>query len=186
LRRILFALLVAAFPGHAETVPYRLDSAASVVGFKASFAGGPITGQMPVARADLSLDFDTVANSRIDVTLDAARARASFPFAAQAMKGPDVLDTGQFPTIRFVSRRVRAAGAGATVDGDLTIRGVTRPVRLDAQFYTQRGSAPGDLSRLSIRLTGSVSRAAHGATGWADMVGDSVALDILARITRAN
>jgi polyisoprenoid-binding protein YceI len=102
------------------------------------------------------------------------------------MKGPDVLDTGQFPTIRFVSRRVRAAGAGATVDGDLTIRGVTRPVRLDAQFYTQRGSAPGDLSRLSIRLTGSVSRAAHGATGWADMVGDSVALDILARITRAN
>jgi polyisoprenoid-binding protein YceI len=186
MHRLILALLLAATPAASDPVPYRLDTTASVVGFRTSFAGGPITGQMPVTRADLSLDFDTVANSRIEVTLDAARAQASFPFAAQAMKSPDVLDTGQFPSIRFTSRRVRAAGAGATVDGDLTIRGVTRPVRLNAQLYRQKGSAPGDLSRLSIRLTGSVSRAAYGATGWADMVGDTVALDILARIARAD
>jgi polyisoprenoid-binding protein YceI len=71
------------------------------------------------------------------------------------------------------------------VVGNLTIRGVTRPVRLAAQLYRQKGTAEGDRSRLSIRLTGSVSRAAFGATGWADLVGDTVAIDILARIARA-
>lgn len=186
MRRLILALALCAAPATADPVPYRLDTAASVVGFRTSFAGGPITGQMPVTRADLTLDFDSVGNSRIAVTLDAARAQASFPFAAQAMKGPDVLDTRQHPVIRFASRRVRPDGDGATVDGDLTIRGVTRPVRLSAQLYRQQGQPKGDLSHLSIRLTGSVSRAAFGATGWAGMVGDTVALDILARIARAD
>jgi polyisoprenoid-binding protein YceI len=186
--RVLAAILTTvllALPAGAETLAYRLDATASVVGFSVRFAGGPITGQMPVTRADLTLDFDRVANCRIDVTLDASRAQASFPFAAQAMKAADVLDTGRHPAIRFASTRVRADGAGAVVDGNLTIRGVTRPVRLAAQLYRQKGTAEGDRSRLSIRLTGSVSRAAFGATGWADLVGDTVAIDILARIARA-
>jgi polyisoprenoid-binding protein YceI len=184
MRVLAIVLALAAAPAAADPAHYMLDTTASVVGFKTKFAGGPITGQMPVSKADLMLDFDSVANSQISVTLDASRAQASFPFAAQAMKGSDVLDTARYPDILFVSRTVKRNGDGATVDGDLTIRGVTHPVRLAAQLYRQQGYAEGDLSHLTIRLTGSVSRSDFGATGWADMVADTVALDILARIAR--
>lgn len=186
MRLLALALVLLAGPAPAEPAHYRLDATGSVVGFRTGFAGGPVTGQMPVSRADLVLDFDRVANCRISVTLDAAQAKASLPFAAQAMKGPDLLDTARHPEIRFVSRRVQAQGDGAVVEGDLTIRGVTRPVRLAARLYRQGGHAAGDLSHLTVRLTGSVSRSAFGATGWADMVPDRVALDILARIARAD
>ena len=63
---------------------------------------------------------------------------------------------------------------------------VTRPVLLDAMIWRQKGHAPGDLSQLTVRLTGAVLRSDYGATGWADMVGDEVRLTILARIARAD
>ena len=122
----------------------------------------------------------------LDVTLDASGAQASFPFAAQAMKGPKVLDTGDHPQIIFESTSVQVAGKGARVLGLVTIRGVSKPMVLDAQIYRQKGTAEGDLSHLSIRLTGAVQRSQFGATGWADMVGDEVRLNILARIARVN
>lgn len=186
MRSTVFAILFALLPGDAlaETSDYILQPDQSSVGFETDFGTDRITGRMPVSAADLTLDFDRVVNSTIDVTLDVSRAEASFPFAAQAMKGPKVLDAGDHPTIRFVSTGVRAAGAGARVDGNLTIRGVTRPVTLDAQVYRQQGYVEGDRSRLAIRLTGAVNRSDYGATGWSDLVGDEVRLDILARIAR--
>ena len=76
-----------------------------------------ISGQMPITRADLTLDFKDVSASRVAVTLDAAHADASFPFAAQAMKGPKVLDSKEFPQISFESTSVNSKGDGAEVDG---------------------------------------------------------------------
>ena len=81
------------------------------------------------------------------MTLDVSGAEASFPFAAQAMKGPKVLDAREFPTIGFQSTAVKAEGDGAQVKGNITIRGVTRPIILDAVIYRQQGTVAGD-SRL--------------------------------------
>lgn len=168
----------------AAPVPYEIEAAKSTVGFETDFGPDKITGSMPLARADLVLDFSNVANCSIDVTLDIAGASASFPFASQALKGPKVLDAARYPAITFVSSAVRAKGDGAEVDGDLTIRGVTRPVTLAAQIYRQDGFSEGDFSHLSVLLTGAVNRSDFGATGWADMVGDQVRLRILARISQ--
>jgi polyisoprenoid-binding protein YceI len=170
----------------AAPVPYALQPEASSVGFETDFGQDKITGRMPVARAELSLDLDTVSNSTVAVTLDVANANASFPFAAQAMKGPKVLDAEAFPEISFVSTGVRRQGDGAAVDGNITIRGVTRPITFNAQIWRQQDTEAGDLSRLTLRLTGKVRRSDFGATGWNDLVGDEVRLDILARITREN
>ena len=89
-------------------------------------------------------------------------------------------------TISFKSTSVKADGDGAAVQGNITIRGVTRPAALHAVIFRQQGSADGDLSHLTIHLTGAVARSDFGATGWADMVGDQVRLDIIARIIRVN
>lgn len=169
----------------AKPVPYALEQDESSVGFETDFGPDLITGIMPVKSAALVLDFDRVENCRIDVALDVASAQASFPFAAQAMKGPKVLDAAGHPEMSFRSTAIRRAGDGARVEGQLTIRGVTRPVVLRAEIYRQKGTQEGDLRQLTVRLTGVVLRSEFGATGWADMVGDEVRLTILARIARA-
>lgn len=184
LRAVLACLLLVAHPALAAPARYALDEQASTVGFETDFGPDRITGRMPVTRADLTLDFDSVANSRVDVTLDVSRAEASFPFAAQAMKGPKVLDARSFPEITFASTSVRARGDGAEVQGNVTIRGVTRPMTLAAVIWRKQGAAEGDLSHLTIRLTGTVNRSDFGATGWSDLVSDQVRLDILARVAR--
>lgn len=187
--RLLPALLLGAalaLPAAAAPVPYDLQPDQSTVGFETDFGPDRITGAMPVKSAKLVLDFDQVKNCVIDVALDVSHANASFPFAAQAMKGPKVLDSAAYPEMTFRSTAVQRAGDGATVDGALTIRGVTRPVTLAAAIFRQQGRAEGDLSHLTVRLTGKVNRSDYGATGWNDMVGDEVRLVITARIARAD
>lgn len=187
LHSIALALILTATPPLAAApAHYLLEPEKSVVAFETDFGGGAarITGKMPVLAADLTIDFDRVAASHVAVTLDAAHADTSNPLATEAMMGAKVLDTAEFPQITFESTAVRAAGDGASVTGNLTIRGVTRPVTLDARIYRQKGTAEGDRSSLSILLTGTVSRSAFGASGFPDMVGDDVRLKILARIRR--
>ncbi len=181
---ILCLLFGYATPAAAVPVAYTLEADKSVVAFETDFGADTVSGQMPVARADLSLDFDKVANSQINVELDVSRAKASFPFAAQALKGATVLDAGTYPRMIFHSTAVRATGKTAAVTGNLTIRGVTRPIVLKAEIYRQTGFVDGDLSHLTIRLTGRVNRSDYGATGFADMVKDEVRIVITARIAR--
>ena len=179
-------ILLTAAAAQASPQSYVLQPQASTVGFETDFGPDKITGRMPVTQADLKIDFQNVAGSTFTVTLDVAHAEASFPFAAQAMRGPKVLDSAEFPTITFQSTSVKADGDGAAVSGNMTIRGVTHPAQLHAAIYRQQGTVAGDLSLLTIHLTGSVKRSEFGATGWSDMVGDQVRLDILARIERVN
>ena len=184
--RALLLLLTMALPANAAPAAYVLEPADFSVRFETNFGSDTITGKMPVLRADLLLDFQRLSASKVAVTLDSAHATASFPFAAQAMKGPKVLDSDVFPQISFVSNSVTAKGDGAEVKGSVTIRGVTKPMVMQAIIWRQKGHASGDLSRLTIRLTGVVNRSDFGAVGWSDMVGDQVRLDILARIARSD
>ncbi|WP_353474560.1 YceI family protein [Salipiger sp. H15] len=190
MRAVLLALALA-LPLAVPAAPaaarhYLLDGPGSQVGFATDFGPGRITGTFPVSGADLELDFADVARSKVSVTLDVSSAQASFPFAAQAMKGPKVLDARHYPTIAFRSTQVRRNGAGAVIDGALTLRGTTQPVSLRAVFARPVGSDPSDLDHLLIWLTGAIRRSAFGATGWPDAVGDEVRLDITARIVRAD
>lgn len=184
MRALMLLLALAASPGLAEPAHYTLQPEASVVGFETDFGGDTISGQMPISRADLVLDFNNLSASHVAVTLDAVHADASFPFAAQAMKGPKVLDSKDHPQIRFESTSFDAKGDGAEVKGHLTIRGITKPMVMQAKIWRQNGYEADDLSHLTIRLTGAVNRSDFGAVGWSDMVGDQVRLDILARIAR--
>ncbi len=178
----LLVLLVFSNAAAAAPVAYVLEPERSTVGFATDFGQQVITGRMPVTQANLTLDFDDVGNTTVDVVLDVSRATASFPFAAQTLKGGTVLDARSFPTIRFVSTRVRRDGQSADVQGDLTIRGVTKRVTLRATIYRPEGQAEGDNSHLTVQLLGAVNRSDFGAVGFSDMVADEVRLDIVARI----
>jgi polyisoprenoid-binding protein YceI len=180
--RLLAVLLLLAAPTTAAPRPYVLDSGSSSVAFTWTFGPDTVRGRMAVAGADLALDLEDIGASQVSVAVDVTRADAGHPLATQAMTGPRVLDAAAYPTITFQSRRVTLVGDGqARIEGDIAIRGVTRPVTLDARLTT---STP-DLSRLTVTLSGVVYRSDFGATGWSDVVGDEVRLDIVAALQAA-
>ena len=183
---ILALIALLALPAQAGTVAYQMDAANSTVAFETDFGPDKITGSFPLEQADLNLDFDNAANCTVEVALDVTGAKASFPFAAQALKGPKVLDAKDHPRMTFTSTSVKGAGDTAEVTGNLTIRGVTKSVTLKAQLFRPQGSAATDLDHLTVTLSGRVNRSDFGATGWSDMVGDEVRILITARIDAAN
>lgn len=186
-RVLAFALTLFLPTAHAQAGPidYLLDPEGSKVGFEVAFNQGTVRGTMPVAAAEVTLDFDTAARSHARVIVNAAAASANVPFAIQAMKSQGVLDTARFPEITFDSTGFRRSGDTAEVTGNLTIRDVTRPVTLAARIFRPKGTDQGYRDALAVQLTGTVLRSDFGATGFADLVGDSVTLKILARIVRA-
>jgi polyisoprenoid-binding protein YceI len=182
---VVAGLVVALWAGAAAAGPrvYAVVAGESEVGFAWDFGEDEIRGIMPLARADLAIDFDDLGASTVDVAVDVRGAEAGFPFATQGMQGPTVLDAANFPLIEFRSDDVRRTGEGtAEIRGAITVRGVTQPMVFRAEIYRARGSAEGDLSELVVLLTGSLSRAAFGADGWADLAGDEVRLRILAAL----
>jgi polyisoprenoid-binding protein YceI len=175
--------LVAATAGVAAPRAYGVVAGESEVRFAWDFGTDEVAGRMPVARADLVIDFDDLAQSSVDVAVDVAGAEAGFPFATQGMLGPTVLDAARWPLIEFASDDVRRTGPGtAEIRGEITVRGVTRPMVFQAEIYRAQGSAEGDLSRLVVLLTGAVKRSEFGADGWADLAGDEVRLRIMAAL----
>ncbi len=190
-RQTLSLILLATLSSQvgAAQVPYKLNPDATSVEFSYVLSGVPQTGTMPISNADIRIDASQLTNSRVIVLLDVSGATTKLPFARSAMLSRDVLNAAEFPSIRFSSTRI-SLGAdgrlsdGSTISGDLTIRGVTRPITLQASLYRQRGTTPDDLGTLSIRLTGALNRNDFGATGYAELVGELVGLDIRAEITR--
>lgn len=181
---ILSFVLAAAAP--AAPIAYAYDPDGSSVTAEADYGEIPVRARMPVAAITLAIDFDRVAGSRFAVTLRADRATSDIPFAARVIMGESVLDAADHPEIHFASTRVRSLGDGRiAITGLATIRGVTREVTLDAAIYRPPGSAPGERDDLKVRITGTISRAAFGASGHADSVGDAVRLTVALHIRRA-
>lgn len=191
-RRFLIASLAAiplARPTKAALVQYILSGAGTSVGFSFVLSGVAQSGKMPIQSADIQVDTDQLQNSRVTVVLNVAAARTRLPFARGPMLSESVLNAKEFPTITFKSTRIQLGptgriSEGATITGDLTVRGVTRPVTLQANLYREPGSEADDLNALSIRLAGALNRNDFGASGYPELVADMVSLNIRAELIR--
>ena len=188
---LLGVLAFAADTAGAAPQRYELSTNRSTITFSFVLNGSSQTGTVPIARADLRVDPDNLVASTADVTADIRGAKTGMLFATQALKSPAVLDAEAFPQVRFTSTRIilGAAGrisGGAMIEGRLTLRGVTRPLRLNATLTRPAATSPDDLSHLNIHLTGTLSRATCGATGYSDLVADRIGLEIRAEIRKAN
>ncbi|WP_208348581.1 YceI family protein [Pseudaestuariivita rosea] len=184
MRWIWIVFWCVAWPLWADPQRYVLDAERSDVGFVYAFQGQPTQGTMPVRSADITLDLRDVSRSQVAVALDPARARAGFVFATQTMKGPSILDTARFPTITFRSTRVTGTVNDARLTGDITIRGVTRPITLTAGLFQEQGVDPAQRDKLLIVIKGSVNRNDFGAGGWPNYVDERIDLNIRAWIDR--
>jgi polyisoprenoid-binding protein YceI len=82
---------------------------------------------------------EALGHSSVDVTIDAASVNTHMPVRDKQVRSADFLDVEHFPNITFTSSAVRNEQGHYFVDGDLTIRGTSRPVTLDV---TVNGFSP--------------------------------------------
>ena len=99
------------------------------------------------------------------------------------IKAPDFFDVAQFPTATFVSTAVRANGDDYVLDGDFTLKGVTKPVTMTLVFNgTSPGMGRGEVAGFEASVLLSRKDFGVGAEmpldGGGTMVGDKITITL--------
>ena len=144
--------------------------------------------------ATVSFDPTNIAASKVTATIKPSDILAGYPgdyvanypgtkftsWEDDLANSSNFLDAKQFPAITFVSTSVEPSGErSAKVTGDLTLKGVTKPVTLDVTFSGETASHPfSKVPALGFSATGSFKRSDFGLDYLKSMVGDDVAVEI--------
>jgi polyisoprenoid-binding protein YceI len=117
----------------AETVPFRIDPGHSLVGFNVRHFFSRTSGRFKQFEGMIQLDEKNLAASSVEVTIQAASINTENERRDNDLRSANFFHADTFPTITFKSTQVVAGPEKSfLVYGDLTIRGVTKPVTLDA------------------------------------------------------
>jgi polyisoprenoid-binding protein YceI len=101
---------------------------------------------------------DEPERSHVEVAIDVASIETGDRRRDDHLRSPDFFDAEKYPTITFRSTKVDATSSGSwAVTGDLTVRGVTRPVALQVEFDGASASPFGD-ERISFSAAAEVDR----------------------------
>lgn len=107
---------------------YVLDPAHSEVGFEVRHMMiSKVRGLFAVKEATIELP-ENILDAKVTATADVASIDTKDEGRDAHLRGEDFFDAEKFPRIRFVSTAVREQGGDLVVDGDLTIKDVTKPV----------------------------------------------------------
>jgi len=129
-----FALAVTAVSAPAFAAPasaWTVDKAASKVSFSSSFDGDAFSGTFKRWDAAIRFDPANLAGSSVTATFDVASAATGEAERDKALPGPDWFNAKATPKATFTATSFKALGGGKyTAAGNLTIRGVTKPLTL--------------------------------------------------------
>ncbi|PFH10069.1 polyisoprenoid-binding protein YceI [Collimonas sp. PA-H2] len=124
------------------------------------------------------LDKDAKTGS-VDVTIDMKSVDTGFDVFNGIIQGEDFFDTEKYPTARFKSTKVRFDGdKPIAVDGDLTIKGVSKPVTLAIDTFQLMAHPMLKKDAIGVNASTTVKRTVFNAGKYAPYVGDDVAIDI--------
>lgn len=147
------------------TTTWDIDSAHTDVGFAVKHMMiATVKGYFPGVSGELVLDDEDITRSRISVRLDASSVSTRNEQRDEHLRSADFFDVGNYPELTFESRAVEPAGENRyRVTGDLTIRGVTKEVVLDAE---QEGSGvdPWGQARIGFTASTKIDRREYGLT----------------------
>jgi len=159
----LAALALAVAAASAEPVPYKIDKSHSDVGFKVRHFFSKTPGRFSDFAGTIMLDEKNPAASSVDVTIQTASIQTNNERRDNHLRGDDFFNAEKFPTITFKSTKITPVeGNKFKVDGDLTIRDVTKPVTLDAELVGMGSLGEQAGSRAGFQATTSVNRKDYG------------------------
>ncbi|HEU4719261.1 MAG TPA: YceI family protein, partial [Bacteroidia bacterium] len=121
-----------------------------------------VTGTFTRFSADVETDGENFETAKIHFSADANSISTGMEQRDGHLKSADFFDAGNFPTIDFISDSVVKKGdAQFTVNGKLTMRGVTKPVSLNVEFGGTMTDPYGNF-KAGFEVTGSLKRKEFG------------------------
>lgn len=182
------ALVFGAVPSFAAD--YQLDPAHTAAQFNVRhMMVSTVRGQFDRIAGTAVLDDRDLTRSSVNVTIEASSVNTREPKRDEHLRSPDFFDVAKFPTITFASTKVEKGAAGKyLVTGNLTMRGVSRPITLTVDAPTAPVKSPWGTQARGIYATGTLNRKDFGLT-WNKaleaggvLVGDEVQLIIDAEL----
>lgn len=142
-------------------------------------------GDFTGAIGSLTLNPQDIEASAVEVNLPAASVTTTNQTLDAELRSSLFFDAERHTSVIFKSTRVTRAGpTSATIAGELTFHGVTKPVTLEASF-TGAGVNPLDHSHtVGFTATTKFKRSDFGVKAYIPLVGDSVTLRISAAFVR--
>ena len=113
----------------------------SSVVFEVTQLGTPIQGTFGIFDADIIFDPNALDQSAVTVTIDLASVDTANGERDAEIRGPVWFDSGNHPNAVFQSTSFESNGDRYAVAGELTIRGITKPVVLDVAINVDGGAA---------------------------------------------
>lgn len=159
---------------------YALDPAHGKITWSVDHMGfSTYVGQFTDVSATLDLDVRNPAASRLAATIDTTSAGTLNEQLDSHLKTADFFDAAKFPEAQFKATAIKLIDRdSATITGDLTLRGVTRPVTIEADF-NQAGINPVDKQyTLGFDGEATIKRSDFGINYGLPVLGDEVTLNL--------
>ena len=153
-----------AAPVQTSTTTWNIDPAHSIAEFKVKHMMiSNVKGRFSKVSGTLVLDESDLANSRVEVSIEAASIHTGEDQRDAHLKSADFFDVEKFPTLTFKSRGIRIVTDGElSVEGDLTIHGVTRKVSFEVEGPTPPTKDPWGNTRVAVSASTKINRKDFG------------------------
>lgn len=137
------------------------------------------TGSFKDWHGTVIVDDSDVARSTVTVKVNTNSIDMLDAQQTAMLKDADFFDVQKFPEMTYISRSVqRLSDSALKVEGDVTLRGITRPMPLDVSVTDRRPDAAAGARYARFRATGSLKRSEFGMVKYVDVVGDTVDFSI--------
>jgi polyisoprenoid-binding protein YceI len=175
------------------TTTWNIDPAHTVAEFKVKHMMiANVKGHFSRVSGVLIRDESDPANDRVEATIEAASIETRNEQRDGHLKSPDFFHVEKFPTLHFKSTDIRVVGEEElSVEGDLTIRGVTRKVRFAVEGPTPPAKDPWGNTRIGVSASTKINRKDFGLT-WnvaletgGILVGDDITITLDAQFVKA-
>ncbi len=143
-----------------------------------------VRGQFDKTTGTVTLDDKDVTKSSVEAVIDARTINTREPKRDDHLRSADFFDVANHPNITFKSTKVEKAGEGKLkVTGNLTMRGVTKPVVLDVDLPAATVKDPGGNTRMGFSAVTKLDRQEYGlkwskAVEAGPVVGDEIKIEI--------
>ncbi|MGL5741312.1 MAG: YceI family protein [Legionella sp.] len=176
---LLGILFVFSLKAHAAPEIYTLDKNHTYVLWGIDHLGFSTQYGKWYASGQLILDKDNPSQSKVNVKINVADMITGIPELDKHLKSKLFFDTELFPEATFVSTKVDAAGKDtATVDGTLTLRGVSKPVVLQVTLNKEGMNPISNKMSTGFSATTSINRSDFGINAFLPSLADKVNLII--------
>lgn len=164
---------------------WQIDYAHSDIGFTVRHMMiSKVNGRFSDWSGSIDFDAENPANTTVDVTVQLASIDTREEKRDGHLRSPDFLDVDNYPEMRFKSSKVVQDGDDeGKLYGDLTIRGITKPVTLDVE-YAGMAKSPWGTTSAGFSAVATINRKDWGLT-WNQaletggvLVGDKIKIGI--------